>query len=52
MRKPTRKLAVRREILRVLAATDLTRAAGGEVAAMAESGKELCTAIAVLPAKP
>jgi hypothetical protein len=51
MTKPTRKLVVRRETLRLLAAIDLTRAVGGgDVAVMAESGKELCTAIAVLPA--
>jgi hypothetical protein len=50
MTKSTRKLVVRRETLRVLAAMDLTRAVGGDVAVMAESGKELCTAIAVLPA--
>ncbi len=29
---------------------DLTRAVGGDVAVMAETGKEMCTAVAVLPA--
>jgi hypothetical protein len=53
MKKPTRKLVVRRETLRVLAAMDLTHAVGGDGgdgAVIAETGKAMCTAIAVLPA--
>lgn len=47
MTKPARKLVVRRETLRVLAAMDLTRAVGGAMAVVAETGKEMCTAVAV-----
>jgi hypothetical protein len=48
MRKQDRKLVVRRETLRTITATDLTRAAGGDYA---ETGKAMCTAAALPPPK-
>jgi len=43
MKKTTPKLVLRRETLRALASTELTRAAGGGDAALPrESGKVMC----------
>jgi hypothetical protein len=45
------KLKVRRETLRALADVELARARGGDDA-VAETGKELCTAAAVINPPP
>ena len=45
MKKPTIKLALRRETLRTLANTDLARAIGGGAdGAVVQSNKDVCTA--------
>jgi hypothetical protein len=58
MKKSSRKLVVRREIIRALASMDLARAAGGEppqtgekacTAALVDTGDKVCAALAVPP---
>jgi hypothetical protein len=57
MKKSTRKLVVRREIIRTLASMDLARAAGGEppetgeractATVLADTGDKVCTTLAI-----
>jgi hypothetical protein len=42
MKKPTVKLVVRRETLRVLAGVELTRAVGGDVTLLFQSDEKHC----------
>ena len=51
MRKPTRKLAVRRETLRALENTELVAVAGGAVVA-GDTGGKGCYAVADMSAQP
>ena len=48
MKRSPPKLKLRRETLRALASLDLTRAAGGDSALLADTGAEMCTHQAVL----
>jgi hypothetical protein len=52
MKKPTPKLMVRRENLRVLTRIELTGAAGGDSALVPFSGAAMCPASAVNTPQP
>jgi hypothetical protein len=51
MKKTPIKLKLRRETLRALASSDLTRVVGGDQAPLADTGREMCTSL-VAPTPP